>query len=136
MACHYFSMPAKSLVAAQMHKMVFRHVSLLCTLGAVAAAAVLRMFRSKLVILTRTGPHESTGLTCPTRERLRDFTKDVSRSLTCPHVSTGPTCPTRDPLRSLFRSRANCVTRTLLCIPCGREPEKARSEDALTNGQK
>ena len=46
MACHYFSVPAKSLVAAQMHKMVFRHVSLLCTLGAVAAAAaVLRMFR-------------------------------------------------------------------------------------------
>ena len=44
MACHYFSVPAKSLVAAQMHKMVFRHVSLLCTLGAVAAAAVLRMF--------------------------------------------------------------------------------------------
>ena len=78
MACHYFSVPAKSLVAAQTHKMVFRHVSLLCTLGAVAAAAVLRM----------------------------------------------------------FRSRANCVTRTLLCIPFGREPEKARSEDALTNGQK
>ena len=79
MACHYFSVLAKSLVAAQMHKMVFRHVSLLCTLGAVAAAAVL--------------------------------------------------------LR-MFRSRANCVTRTLLCIPCGREPEKATSEDALTNGQK
>ena len=49
MACHYFSVPAKSLVAAQMHKMVFRHVSLLCTLGAVAAAAVLGMFRSRVL---------------------------------------------------------------------------------------
>ena len=54
MACHYFSVPAKSLVAAQMHKMVFRHVSLLCTLGAVgAAAAVLRMFRGAAQIALR-----------------------------------------------------------------------------------
>ena len=49
-----------------------------------------------------TCPHESTGLTCPTRERLREFTKDGSRSPTCPHESTDPTCPTRDPLTSLL----------------------------------
>ena len=48
-----------------------------------------------------TCPYELTGLTCPTCERLREFTKDGSRSLTCPHGSTGPTCPTRDPLRTL-----------------------------------
>ena len=34
-----------------------------------------------------TCPHESTGLTCPTRERLHEFTKDGSISPTCPPQS-------------------------------------------------
>ena len=41
------------------------------------------------------------GLTCPTHDRLHEFTKDGSRSLTCPPESAGPTCPTRYPLRAL-----------------------------------
>ena len=41
------------------------------------------------------------ALTCPTREMLREFTKNGSRSSTCPHESMGPTCPTRDPSTSL-----------------------------------
>ena len=46
-------------------------------------------------------PHASMGLTCPTSERLCEFTKEGSRSPTCPHESTGSTCPTRHPLTSL-----------------------------------
>ena len=48
--------------------------------------------------------YELTGLTRPTHERLCDFTKDGSRSPTCPHESMGLTCPTRDPLTSLLGS--------------------------------
>ena len=54
-----------------------------------------------------TCPHESRGLTCPTRERLREFIKDGSRSLTCPRESAGPTCPTRDPMTSLLSKEFN-----------------------------
>ena len=48
-----------------------------------------------------TCPQEAMGLTCPTREKLREFTEDGSRSPICPHELTGRTCPTRDPLTSL-----------------------------------
>ena len=40
-------------------------------------------------------------LTCPTHERLHEFTKEGSISPTCPHESMGATCPTRDQLTSL-----------------------------------
>ena len=63
-----------------------------------------------------TCPHDSTGVTCPTPERLREFTQDGSRFLTCPHALTGPTCPTRDPLTSsllsLLQTSFATATRT------------------------
>ena len=81
MACYYFSVPANSLVAAQMHKMVFRHVSLLCTLGAARRGG----------------------------RRIEDV---------------------QEPRKLRY------AYALMLRIPCGRETEKTRSEDALINGQK
>ena len=48
------------------------------------------------------------GLTCPTHDRLREFTKDRSKYLTRVDKLDGLTCPTRYPLESLLMMHA-CI---------------------------
>ena len=68
------------------------------------------------------------GLTCPTRDRLHEFTKNRSRYLTWVNETGGSICPTRYPLKALFHYSSHVESQLRAPVSGLVESDAARLE--------